>query len=78
MALTNYLTHSIVFTTLALPWGLGLYGKVRPAIAVPAGIALYLLQIPLSAWWLGRLRFGPFEWLWRSLTYLKLQPLRRA
>ena len=78
MALTNYLAHSIVFTTIALPWGLGLYGRVRPSIAVAAAVAVYLLQISLSQWWLSRFRFGPFEWLWRSMTYGKLQPLRRT
>lgn len=39
---------------------------------------LFLLQIPLSVWWLRRFRFGPVEWLWRSLTYVKAQPMRLA
>lgn len=78
MALTNYLTHSLVFTTIALPWGLGLYAKVPPSIAVPAGIVLWLLQIPFSKWWLSRFRYGPFEWAWRTLTYGESQPMRKT
>ena len=39
-------------------------------------VALYLTQIPLSRWWLKRYRFGPAEWLWRSLTYRQLQAMR--
>jgi uncharacterized protein len=38
---------------------------------------MFALQIPLSAWWLSRFRFGPMEWLWRSLTYGRRQPMRR-
>jgi uncharacterized protein len=38
---------------------------------------IYGLQIPLSRWWLSRFRYGPLEWLWRTLTYGSLQPFRR-
>jgi len=41
----------------------------------PKGI-LFALQIVASRWWLRHFRFGPFEWLWRSLTYWKKQPMR--
>jgi len=77
MALSNYLLHSLVFTTLANGYGFGLYGRVSPAAGLAMTFAIYLLQIPLSAWWLRRFRFGPLEWLWRSLTYGTLQPMRR-
>jgi uncharacterized protein len=40
-------------------------------------IAVITLQLGLSPWWLARFRFGPAEWLWRSLTYWKRQPFRR-
>ena len=77
MALTNYLTHSLVFTTVANGYGLGFYGRVGPAAGLLLALGLYAVQIGLSNWWLGRFRFGPMEWLWRSLSYLSPQPLRR-
>jgi uncharacterized protein len=69
MALTNYLTHSILMTLLANAYGLGLYGKVYPAAGLLMTVALYALQILFSNWWLARFRFGPAEWIWRNLTY---------
>ena len=75
MALTNYLIHSVVFTTLAYGYGGGLYGKVSPLASIPLTLAMFAVQLPLSAWWLARYRFGPVEWLWRSLTYGALQPM---
>lgn len=77
MALTNYLVESIVLTWLFYGYGLGLFGKLRPAPAAAIGIALYAAQVILSAAWLRRFRFGPFEWLWRSLTYGRWQEMRR-
>lgn len=76
MALTNYLTHSVVMTTLAYGYGFGLYGAVGPALGLLLAILLYSLQVPLSAIWLRRFRFGPVEWLWRSLTYGRWQRFR--
>jgi uncharacterized protein len=78
MALSNYLLHSLVFTWVANGYGLGLYGEVPPSTGLLMTLAMYAVQIPLSVWWLRRFRFGPVEWLWRSLTYLRPQPLRRA
>lgn len=77
MALTNYLTHSIVFTTAANFYGLGLYGRISPAVGVALTFAMFAAQIAVSPWWLARFRFGPVEWLWRSLSYGRLQPMRR-
>jgi uncharacterized protein len=42
------------------------------------GIAVYIAQVPFSAWWLGRYRYGPVEWLWRTLMYGTAQPMRKA
>ena len=78
MALTNYLTHSIVFTTLANGYGVGLYGKISPSTGLLMTLAIFAVQIVLSNAWLKRFRFGPLEWLWRSLTYGSLQPMRRG
>jgi len=75
MALTNYLMHSLVFTLLANGYGAGLYGRISPGTGLWMTLAMYAAQIPLSVWWLNRFRFGPAEWLWRSLTYRRLQPM---
>lgn len=76
LALTNYLLHSLVMTTIFYGYGFGLLGQVGVAGAVLMGILLYALQVPFSLWWMKRFRFGPFEWMWRSLTYGAAQPLR--
>ncbi|WP_394849432.1 DUF418 domain-containing protein [Pendulispora brunnea] len=78
MAFTNYLTQSIVFSTVFYSYGLALIGKVSNAQAALMGIVFYTLQGFASAIWLRHFRFGPFEWAWRSLTYGRLQPMRRA
>jgi uncharacterized protein len=82
MALTNYLTHSLIYAFLFYGYGigLGLLGKVGATACLLLGILIYTMQILFSRWWLSRFAFGPMEWLWRSLTYGKLQPmaLRRA
>ena len=77
MALTNYLTQSIVCTLIFYGYGLGLFGKVGHAAGIALTLVIYLLQIPLSHWWMKRFYYGPAEWLWRSLTYGKFQPMRR-
>ena len=74
-ALSNYLFQSIVCTLFFYGYGLGLYGRLGPAITLALTFILYRAQISLSNWWLSRYRFGPAEWLWRSLTYGKFQPL---
>jgi uncharacterized protein len=76
MALSNYLFQSLVCTTLFYSYGLGLFGKVGPAAGLALSFAIYSVQVPLSVWWLRRFRFGPMEWVWRSMTYGKLQPMR--
>ncbi len=76
MALSNYLTHSIVCTTLFYGYGFGLFGHVGRAALVLIVIAIWSAQIWYSPLWLARFRYGPAEWLWRSLTYGKPQPMR--
>jgi uncharacterized protein len=75
MALTNYLLHSIICTTLFLPYGFGLFGKIEIWQGILLTIVIFGLQIPFSIFWLKHFNYGPFEWLWRSLTYWKIQPL---
>lgn len=78
LALTNYLLQTLICTTLFYAYGLGLYGKFGPAAAALLAVAIYLFQVALSLLWTRRFRFGPAEWLWRSLTYGRLQPMRVA
>ncbi len=77
MALTSYLTQSIVASVLFYGWGFGLFGRVGEARATAIGVAIFVTQAALSAAWLRRYRFGPVEWVWRSFTYGERQPMRR-
>jgi uncharacterized protein len=74
MALTNYLAQSVL--CIAVFYGGGLIGRVGLAPAVGIAVAIFILQMAWSAWWLARFHFGPAEWLWRSLTYGRRQPMR--
>ena len=78
MALTNYLMQSVVCTLVFYGYGLGFFGRMPRAWQVLFALGLFALQMLLSRWWLRRFRFGPAEWLWRSLTYWKAQPMRVA
>jgi uncharacterized protein len=78
MALTNYLLESIICTLIFYGYGLGLFGRVGAAWGIVLTVVIYLALIPISHWWMKRFRYGPAEWLWRSLTYWKLQPMRRS
>jgi uncharacterized protein len=77
MALTNYLMQTFICTTLFYGHGFGLYGRVERTGQILIVFAIWAGQLLWSPWWLARFRFGPFEWLWRSLTYWRLQPMRR-
>jgi uncharacterized protein len=77
MALTNYLTQSIVLSFVFYGYGLGLFARVSPAGGFAMACALYATQLAFSVAWLERYRFGPFEWFWRSMTYGRRQPFRR-
>jgi len=76
MALTNYLLQSVAFVLLFFGYGLGWYGKVGAFGGLMLALAVFALQIVASRWWLRSFRFGPAEWLWRSATYWKWQPMR--
>ena len=77
MGLTCYLTQSIAGTLLYYGYGLGLYDNLGKVAGLLVAVVIFSLQIVVSGWWLRHFRFGPFEWLWRSMTYLRLQPMRR-
>ena len=78
MGLTTYLGQSAFGILLFYGLGFGLLGKIGAAAAVGAAIAFFILQILLARAWMARFSLGPVEWLWRSLTYFKLQPLIRG
>ena len=78
LALTNYLMQSLVMTLVFYGYGGGLYGELHLGWGVGLAILLFVLQMGFSTWWLAHFRYGPAEWVWRSLTYRRLLPLRKA
>jgi uncharacterized protein len=78
MAFTNYLMQSVIFGWVFYGYGFGLFGKLGVAAALAIGIAVYILQVVFSAYWLQRFYYGPVEWLWRTAMYETRQPLWRA
>ncbi|MUV38733.1 uncharacterized protein JNUCC1_02604 [Lentibacillus sp. JNUCC-1] len=75
MALTNYLMQTVI--AIAIFVGFDLYGKVSLVTGTLICLAIFAVQMIWSTLWLKTFRFGPFEWLWRSFTYLKIQPLKK-
>ena len=77
MAFTNYLMQSIICTFFFYGYGFGNYNKLYFHQLYYVVFAVWIFQLIFSSIWLRYFRFGPFEWLWRSLTYWKKQPWRR-
>ena len=75
MAFTNYLMQSIICTLFFYGYGLGYYNHLKYHQLYFVVGAVWIFQIIFSAIWLHYFLFGPFEWLWRSLTYWKFQPM---
>ena len=75
-AFTNYLLQTVVATTIFYGHGLGLFGSVSRVEAMGIVVAIWAVQVPLSVLWLRYFRFGPVEWVWRTLTYGEAQPMR--
>jgi uncharacterized protein len=75
MAFSNYLLQTILCTTIFYGYGLGLFGHLNRFPLMFFVVAIWLLQLWLSPWWLSRFRYGPLEWLWRSLTYWRRQSM---
>jgi uncharacterized protein len=78
MAFTNYIAQSLIFGWIFYGYGLGLFGRLGAAEALAIGLVVYVAQVIFSGWWLGRYRYGPVEWLWRTLMYGTPQPILRA
>lgn len=77
MALTNYIMHSVICAIIFTGIGFSLFGRLQRYELYYIVAGIWLFQLILSPLWLRYFRFGPLEWLWRSLTYQKLQPFRR-
>ena len=75
MALTNYLMQSVICCFIFMNYGLGFFARVGPANLLWIAFVIYTAQAVFSRWWLSRYCFGPMEWLWRSATYKKWQPI---
>ncbi len=78
MALTNYLMHSVICLIVFTCVGFGLFGKLQRYELYYVVLAIWIFQLIVSPIWLSYFRFGPAEWLWRSLTYLKVQPMKKT
>jgi uncharacterized protein len=77
MALTGYLGSNAIGSFVWYGWGLGQLGKWNVAAINLFALALFVGLCLFSAAWLSVFRFGPVEWLWRSISYGRVQPLRR-
>lgn len=75
MAFTNYLAQSVILGWIFYGYGLGLFGKLGVTSALGIAVAICIAQVLFSAWWLSRYRYGPVEWLWRTLMYGEAQPM---
>ncbi len=76
MALTNYIMHSVILTSVFYGYAGGMFGQLSRAPQMLIVAIIIIFQMYFSAWWLERYRFGPLEWVWRSLTYKSVQPMR--
>jgi len=76
MALTNYLSQSLVLTFLSYGWGLGLALRLNGFQVLAICLTLYPTQVALSSLWLRNFRYGPLEWVWRCITYWEILPLK--
>jgi uncharacterized protein len=77
MAFSNYILQSLVGNFVFLGAGLGYMGQLGPVYFTLFGIGFFILQIIFSTFWLQYCNYGPVEWLWRSATYKKWQPMRK-
>jgi uncharacterized protein len=76
MALSNYLLQSLLCTWIFYGFGLGLYGSVDRVGQLGVVLGVWVVLLLISPFWLRHFRFGPAEWVWRSISYGRLQPFR--
>lgn len=75
MGLTVYLLQTLFGTLVFFSYGLGLLFSIGSLYALLLGFGFFIIQIVFARLWLQRFTYGPIEWIWRNLTYLRLQPL---
>ena len=78
MALTNYISHSVICAIIFTGIGFSMYGKMQRYELYYVVVSIWLFQLIISPIWLTYFLFGPLEWPWRSLTYQKVQPFKRV
>jgi uncharacterized protein len=78
MSFTNYILQSVVFGWIFFGYGLGQFGRLSITTAFLLGTAIYIAQMVGSGLWLRWFRFGPLEWLWRSLMYGQAQVMLKS
>lgn len=76
-AFSNYILTTVICITIFERWGFGLYGKLQRWQLYEVVLAVWIVNLAISPVWLRYYRFGPLEWVWRSLTYWKKQPMPR-
>jgi uncharacterized protein len=76
-ALTNYIVQSLIGTFIFYGWGLGYLTELRNIYTFFLAILVLSVQILFSTWWMRRFYYGPFEWIWRCLTWWKWMPFLR-
>jgi uncharacterized protein len=76
MALSAYVGQTVIGVVVFFGFGLGLLGRFGNSLTIPTGLAVFALQAWACRTWLERFRFGPLEWAWRSLTWLRVEPFR--
>ena len=77
MALSNYIAQTLICTFIFYGYGLGLYASIGRVGLMLFVLGVWIVELIVSQLWLGRFRFGPMEWLWRTLTYGSRQPMRK-
>ena len=77
MTLTNYMVQNIVGILLFSGFGLGLLHKLPFYGYVLIAMSIYIVQVYFSKWWLAKYNYGPVEWIWRQLTYMKRLPVKK-
>jgi len=77
-AFSNYILQTVLCTFLFYGHGFGLFGQIDRVGQAGIVLAIWILQLVVSPIWLRHFRFGPLEWLWRSLVYLQRQPFKRS
>tara|TARA_B100000575_G_scaffold294678_1_gene313141 strand:- start:11151 stop:12287 length:1137 start_codon:yes stop_codon:yes gene_type:complete len=78
MALTNYITQSLIGVSIFYGVGFSLFGSLERSIQLLIVFAIWIIQYYISEKWLEKFTYGPIEWIWRSLTYKKMQPFLRT